>query len=73
MGTSGVVPHAAGLWRVETRDDLDTLQCTGLLVPQRSAGVPRLSNPALRQHPHHGEKEAEAQKGEKACLAPLRL
>ena len=20
MGTSGVVPHAAGLWRVETRD-----------------------------------------------------
>lgn len=50
-----------------------TLQCRGSLTPQRSAGAPRLRNPALRQHSHHGEKEAEAQKGEKACLASLRL
>ena len=50
-----------------------SLQCTGPLMTQRSAGVPRLRNPTLRRHAHREEKEAEVQKGENAGLASLRL
>ena len=48
MGTSGVVPHATGLWGVETRGDLGTLDSDPTPgVSSAEAGHPALGSTVL--------------------------